>query len=137
MPAEHKIDADKKLIITTWTGEVEDGALIKALSAYQHTIKSRPEYATFDEIVDFSKGSHFHLSISGIQRLVEIGATTDARDTKTKLAIVVTTPVAYTLARMYQVYRSFIPSASKILRVFKTFDEARNWIASESVLVKR
>jgi hypothetical protein len=134
MPAEHKIDADQKLIITTWTGEVFDNELIKALSAYQQTIKSRPEYATFDEIVDFSKGEHFHLSISGIQRLVEIAATADAR-VKTKLAIVVNTPVAYGLARMYQVYRSFIPSATKVLRVFKTFDEAHEWI--EGVAVKR
>jgi hypothetical protein len=135
MPAEHKIDADQKLIITTWTGEVSDNELIKSLSAYQQTIKSRPEYAAFDEIVDFSKGEHFHLSISGIQRLVEIGAKTDVRDTRTKLAIVVNTPVTYGLARMYQVYRSFIPSATKVLRVFKTFDEAHEWIAG--VLVKR
>ena len=135
MPAEHKIYVDQKLIITTWTGEVEDGALIKALSAYQQTIKSRPEHASFDEIVDLSEGSHFHLSISGIQRLVEIAATADARGVKTKLAIVVNTPVAYSLARMYQVYRSFIPGASKVLRVFKTFDEAHDWIAG--ILVKR
>ena len=114
-------------------GEVFDGDLIKALSAYQQSIKSRPEYATFDEIVDFSEGSHFHLSISGIQRLVQIATATDARNTQTKLAIVVTTPVAYTMARMYQVYRSFIPGSSKILRIFRTYDDARNWVENETV----
>ena len=120
-------------------GEVFDGDLIKALSAYQQSIKSRPEYATFDEIVDFSEGSHFHLSISGIQRLVQIATATDARNTQTKLAIVVTTPVAYTLARMYQVYRSFIPHSSKILRIFKTYDEARDWVENrkEKEVVRR
>jgi hypothetical protein len=128
MPADHKIETKKKLIITTWSGEVFDGDLIKALIVYQQTIKGRPEYANFDEIVDFSEGSHFHLSISGIQRLVEIGSSTDTRNMQTKLAIVVTTPVAYTLARMYQVYRSFIPRSSKILRIFKTYDEARDWV---------
>ncbi len=128
MPAEHTIDSNKKLIITTWSGEVADGDLIKALSAYQRTIKNRPDFATFDEIVDFSKGSHFHLSISGIQRLVEIATAADARGTKTKLAITVNTPVAFSLARMYQGYRSFIPGNAKILRIFKTFDEALKWI---------
>lgn len=128
MPAEHKIDANKRLIITTWTGEVTDGDLIKALSAYQETIRSRPEYVTFDEIVDFRKGSHFHLSISGMQRLVEIGSSTDVQDTKTKLAVVVTTPIAYTLVRMYQAYRHVIPGGSKILRIFRTYDDARNWV---------
>jgi hypothetical protein len=130
MPAEHKIDADKKLIVTTWTGEVFDSELIKALSAYQQTIRNRPEYATFNEIVDFSKGSHYHLSISGIQRLVEIATATDVRGTKTKLAIVVNTPLAYTLARMYQIFRELRPGGSKILRVFHTYDEASNWVGS-------
>jgi hypothetical protein len=128
MPAEHTIDANNNLIITTWTGEVADSDLIKALSAYLLTIKNRPEYATFDEIVDFSKGSHFHLSVSGIQRLVELATATDARGTKTRLAIVVNTPIAYTLAQMYQIFRSYIPSGTKILRVFRTYDEARKWI---------
>jgi hypothetical protein len=128
MPAEHTIDANKKLIITTWSGEVADSDLIKALSAYQQTIKSRPEYAAFDEIVDFSKGSEYHLSVSGIQRLVQIATATDVRGTKTKLAIVVTTSVAYSLARMYQTYRSFIPGGSKILRVFSTYDAALKWV---------
>jgi hypothetical protein len=137
MPAEHTIDANKKLILTTWSGEVADGELIKALSAYQLTIKNRPEYASFDEIVDFSKGTHYHLSMSGLQRLVEIATVADARGAKTKLAIVVTTPVAYTLARMYQVYRSFIPGASKILRIFRTYDEARHWVENSTLKIKR
>ena len=128
MPAEHTIDAKKKLIITTWSGEVADGDLIKALSTYQLTIKNRPEYAAFDEIVDFTKGTHYHLSMSGIQRLAEIAAATDARGAKTRLAIVVTAPVAYTLARMYQAYRSFFPGGSKVLRIFRTYGEARHWV---------
>ncbi len=127
MPAEHKIDENKKLIVTAWTGEVADDALIKALTAYQATVK-KPEYAGFDEIVDFSRGDHYHLSISGIQRLVEIATAGDARGMKPKLAIVVTTPLAYSLARMYQAYRSLIPHGSKILRIFRTFDEALAWV---------
>lgn len=128
MPAEHKIDAKRKLIVTTWSGEAFDSALIKALSDYQQTIKNRPEYASFDELVDFRKASYYHLSISGIQRLVEQAAATDAQGTKNKLAIVVNKPVAFSLARMYQVYRSFIPGNSKILRVFRKYDDARKWV---------
>ena len=137
MPAEHIIDAKKKLIITTWSGEAADGDLVKALSAYQLTIKSLSEYATFDEIVDFSKASQFYLSISGIQRLVEIATATDARGAKTKLALVVTTPVAYSLARMYQAYRSFIPGGSKILHIFRTYDEALHWVENSAFIVKK
>jgi hypothetical protein len=128
MPAEHHIDESKRLIVTGWTDEVEDSALIRALSAYQQTIKSRTEYEAFDEIVDFSRATHYHLSISGIQRLVEIAAAADARGARTKLAIVVNTPVAYSLARMYQAYRSIMPGSLKILRVFRTYPEALLWI---------
>jgi hypothetical protein len=131
MPAEHKIDTNIRCIITTWSGEAADRALIEALAVYQRTIKSRPEYATFDEIVDFSNASNYDLSVSGIQRLVELGSTTDAPGTRTKMAIVVTTPVAYGLARMYQAYRGFMPHGSKVLRVFRTNEDARNWVENK------
>jgi hypothetical protein len=64
---------------------------------------------------------------------VEIATAADVRGVKTKLAIVVTTPVAYTLARMYQVYRSFIPGSSKILRIFRTYDDARHWVENGKI----
>ena len=137
MPAKHTIDEEKKFIVTVWSGEVTDGELIKALSAYQQTIKGLPEYAGFDEIVDFSEGSHFHLSMSGIQRLVELATAAESRGKKTRLAIVVTAPVAYSLARMYQVYRSFITHGSKVLRIFKTYDDALHWVESGTSKIKR
>ncbi len=128
MPAQHTTNENKGLIITTWTGEVNDSALIKALSDYQRTIRSNPDHAGFDEIVDFSHAGPYHLTISGIQRLVAIATAGDVRGAKTKLAIVVTSQVAYGLARMYQAYRSFVPGGTKLLRIFKTQEEALVWV---------
>ncbi len=130
MPAEHAVDTHNRIIITTWTGEVVDNDLVKALSDYHLTLRGKASYASFDEIVDFSQASHYHLSISGIQRLVEIAAATDVPGTRTKLAFVVKAPVAYGLARMYQTYRSLIPAGSKILRIFRTYDEALRWVVT-------
>jgi hypothetical protein len=129
MPALHKIDNDIKLITTIWSGEATDTELINALLKYQQEIKSHPDYCSYNEIVDFSKASDFKLSTDGLRRLVEIAANTDARGGKTRLAIIVSAPVAYGLARMYTAYRSFVPNVSKEVHVFRNYSKALEWIA--------
>ena len=128
MPAQHKIDNDVKLITTIWYGEANDTELIDSLLKYHQEIKSNPDYSSYNEVVDFSKASGFKLSTNGIAKLVEIAASTDIEGVKTKLAIIVSAPFAYGLARMYEAYRSLKPSVSKEVRVFKTYDESLEWI---------
>ena len=132
MPALHKIDNDMKLITTTWSGEAVDSELIDALTKYQQDIKSKPEYCSYNEIVDFSQAIDFKLSSDGLRRLVQIAAHGDVRGVKTKLAIIVSKPVAYGLARMYEAYRTFVPGVSKEVRVFRDYKNALGWISGES-----
>jgi hypothetical protein len=132
MSAVYKIDLHNKLIITSWSGDVIDSELIDALTHYQQNIKSRPEYRLFDEIVDFSNANKFHLSSDGIERLVRIGASGDSPETTTRLAVVVSSQVAFGLARMYETYRSLVPSGTKVMRVFKNYNDALEWIANKT-----
>jgi hypothetical protein len=128
MPALHEIDTDRKLITTTWSGEATDTELIDALTKYQQGIKSHPDYCSYNEIVDFSKTSDFKLSTDGLRMLVQIAAKSDVRGVKTRLAIIVGAPVAYGLARMYEVYRSLVPKVSKEVRVFRKLEDGFQWI---------
>lgn len=130
MPALHKIDNDVKLITTIWSGQAVDNELIDALTKYQQDIKSQPDYRSYNEIVDFSKASDFKLSTAGIRRLVQIAADSDVQGVKTKLAIIVSLPIAYGLARMYETYRSLAPSADKEVRIFRNYSEALEWIGN-------
>jgi len=133
MPAQHKIDNDVKLITTIWYGEANDTELINALLKYHQEIKSKPSYSSYNELVDFSKASGFKLSTNGIVKLVEIAASTDVEEVKTKLAIIVSAPLAYGFARMYETYRSLKPSVSKEVRVFKTYDKSLEWIIGKQM----
>ncbi len=128
MPAQHTIDNGNKRITTTWSGEATDGELIDALLKYQQNIRSRPDYSSYDEIVDFSGVSVFNLTTDGILRVAQMAAGTDPREVRTRLAIVVTMPFAYGMGRMYGIYRGLIHSAEKEVRVFKNYSDALEWI---------
>ena len=129
MPALHKIDDGMKLITTIWSGEASDAELVNALIRYQQDIKSLPVYHSYNEIADFSGAGAFKLSADGLRKLVQIATESDVRGVKTKLAIIVSEPVAYGLARMYEAYRTFKANASKEVRVFRNYSNALKWIA--------
>jgi hypothetical protein len=129
MPAFHKIESDLKLITTTWSGEATDSELIDALTKYQQDIKSNPDYCFYNEIVDFSKAVNFKLSTAGLRKLVQIATGSDVKGVKTKLAIIVSEPVAYGLARIYEAYRSLLPNVSKEVSVFKNHYNALEWVS--------
>lgn len=131
MPVQHKIDDDAKLITTVWSGDAVDSELLDALSKYQQNIKSLPQYASYNEIVDFSGASNFLLSSEGIKKLAHMASIKDPQGVKTKLAIVVNKPIAFGLARMYEIYRSLLPSGSKEVRVFKNYQDCLQWIESK------
>jgi hypothetical protein len=132
MPAQHKIDSDIKLIYTIWSGEATDSDLIDALTKYQD-IRSQADYCRYNEIVDFSNATDFKLSSAGLRRLVHMASNSAVQGVKTKLAIIVSAPVAYGLARMYEAYRTLVPSVSKEVHVFKNYDNALQWISGDPV----
>jgi hypothetical protein len=127
MPALHKVDKSAKLLITTWSGEATDSEFIDAFSKYQQEIRSQPDYSSYNEILDLSKVSAFRLSTAGIRILGQMGAKTDLPGVTTRLAIIVSSPVAFGLARMYEAYRSLLPGVSKEVRVFMNYSEAFTW----------
>ena len=130
MPAKHHIDDNNKLVITTWAGKLDDNEMIQIYLQYLKNIKTLPQYIPYNEIADFSKADEINLTVEGIKRVGEIASTADCEDVKTKCAIVVNSNLAFGLARMYQVYRSFSPRANKQLRVFKHEQDAREWLKS-------
>jgi len=49
---------------------------------------------------------------------------------KTRLAFILTTPLAFGLGRMYEAYRSLVPGGVKEARVFKDRQAALEWIGN-------
>ena len=132
MPAEHRIDTTNKIITTIWSGEATDSALLDALSTYQQDIIRQFDHYSYDEIVDFSEASSFELTTAGIVNIVRLAVNTDVQEVKTKMAIIVSKPLAYGLGRMYAIYRSLVPRGSKEVRVYNNHRDALEWIKNNA-----
>ena len=128
MPANHYIDNDRQLIITTWEGKVHDVAFIEAIKKYQKDIQNHPDYIHFNEVVNLSGVTGYKITTEGIKTISQIASSTDKTKINRKLAIIVSTPVAYGLARMYKAYRDFSKNSQKEINIFKNEQDAFEWI---------
>ena len=73
MPANHNIDTEAQLLITTWEGEARDIELIEAIKKYQEEIQNHPDYIHFNEVVDFTNVAGIKLTTEGIKNIALIG----------------------------------------------------------------
>ena len=128
MPAKHVIDIKAMLLITTWEGEAIDNKFIEAIKKYQADIQSNSGYHGFNEVVDLTKVTKIKLTTKGIINIGSIASSTDKTGVETKLAIIVSSNLAFGLARMYEALRSFSTNSTKIVKVFKNESDAFEWV---------
>lgn len=127
MPARHQIDHDSTLIETIWEGNIADNTFFDALKNYLSTIKSQPDLFSYNEIVDFSSVNKVELTFKEISELANIAIKSDSPTTKTRLALVTSSKLAYSFAKMYKVYRNLMPSSNKEVDVFQSRQAALDW----------
>lgn len=128
MPAKHTIDIKSQLLITSWKGDVTESEFIDVLRKYQKNIRSKSEYIGFNEILDLTEVTNIHLSAGGLRRIGVIAAKTDSTDMVTKVALIVSSDLAYGLAVIYCACRSVLTNSNKTMRIFKKEGEAYKWI---------
>ena len=127
MPAKHHIDNEANLIITTWEGEATNIEFLEALREYQKNIQSNPDYTNYNEIFNMSKASKIRLTIDGLLDIGRTASKTDHLFTHKKLALIVSSNIAYSLAKMYEFYRNMGINSCKKIRIFKNENEAIEW----------
>ena len=128
MPAKHVIDIKSKLIITTWEGDATDIDFIKGLKEYQKNILSKSEYYGFNEILDLTRVTAIKLTTAGLKMIGSVASTTDSKEISTKLAFIVSSNLAYGLARMYGALRAYSNNSTKTIRAFKKESDAYEWV---------
>lgn len=133
MPAIHNIDSDAQLIITTWEGEARDSELIAAIKKYQQGIQSNPDYIDYNEVLDLSGITRIKVTTNGVKAIGKIAPATDQTGKHKKLAVIVSSNLAYGLTRMYQAYRSLSKKSNKVVRIFKNKNDAFEWIKKQSI----
>lgn len=119
MTAHHQIDHESKLIATYWDGNVADNKFISALKQYQTEIKNKSDLCSYNEIVDLSCISTINLNVKEIMTLADIAARSDLAIGKNKLALVVSSNIAFSFGMMYSGYRKLLSKSNKEVKVFK------------------
>lgn len=132
MPISYTIDHEHKLVHARVTGTFERTDPFN----YQREVWSNPAVRGYNELVDTAEMEHVDIpfpSAETMRELAGMSAHMDDAGVRTKFAIVATSAFAYGLARMYATYRALDPRSTRTVNVFRTVEDAMEWlIANES-----
>ena len=126
MPISYTIDDARSLIHTTASGVLTDDDIIAHKASLASDRRIRP---TMRELSDIRGVDRLDVTPEGITRMIWADQETWPAAEGKKLAIVVSTEVAYGLGRMYQIQAS--PVDEKV-RIFRDLDEAKSWLGLRS-----
>ena len=133
MLVSHRLDHDKKIIITTFAPEeVTLELFLDAFSKYQEELKYLPDYQSYNELVDFRPITSINISASELKKFGNFTLAADNREQVTRLALLVDSKPAFTLAKVYETFRNLSPSSKKQVKVFRDMDEAMAWLDTNS-----
>src|SRR5215469_27400 len=99
MPVQVAVDRDRKLVITSYSGEVNDADVARQISEIKRSAPYSPEYSA---ITDFTEVIQFNISLDQIRHVAE----TESPLAKSKRVMVAPADVAYGTSRMFQALSS-------------------------------
>ena len=121
MPITYWIDHEQRLVMATGHGTVTH----EDIFGYQRDLRSRPELAGYDELLDMRPVEH--IALTSPERVWELAwhsAGMDVRASASRLAIVAPTDLVFGLGRMYEAYRSLDDRSTKQVGVFRSLPDA-------------
>ena len=125
MPISHHIDRDQRLVIATPNGVKTDADSF----GYEQDVWPRPENSGYDEIFDLTDVTEIEfVSVDRVSEFADMASSMDSPGSRSRFAIVATTPLHFGLARMYQGHREMTKPGNKIVHVFSSRAEALEWL---------
>ena len=125
MPIEYYIDLDRRLVLASASGKLTADDFFN----YKRNVWSLPDVRGFNELVDASKAEEIlSLTFENISELAKLSAYMDDKTSSTKLAIVASDTYLYGLGRLYEAFRDVNPGSTKKVSVFRSMQEAIDWI---------
>ena len=138
MLVSHRIDHDNKIIITTFAPEEASLKLfLEAFNKYQEELRFLPDYLEYNEMVDFRSITKINITASELKELSTLTIAKDVRETVTKLALLVDSRPARTLAKVYEMIRNFNPLSKKQVKIFQEPDSAFSWLIEDENTLKQ
>ena len=125
MPISVETFDDLKLVIARVTGVMTAEEMMN----YQLETWSKRQVVGYDEIVDVTAVEGFNYEgPSKIKEVTHISARMDWANFSRKMAIIAVSDLAVGMARMYQSYRDNETIGRKEIMIFKTIEQARQWL---------
>ena len=125
MPIEYHIDRGRRLVIASASGKLTAEDFFN----YKRNAWALPDVRGYNELVDARKVEEIlSLSFEKISELAKLSANMDDNTISTKLAIVASDTFLYGMGRLYETFRSVNPKSTKKVSVFRTMQEAIDWI---------
>jgi hypothetical protein len=119
-------------VIARGRGVLETGDFF----GYQKEVWSRDDVQGYDELVDMRAVEDVGVPTADRMRaLASLSAEMDSSRTSARLAIIAPQDFAYGLGRMYEAYRSFQPSSTKEVMVFRTAAEAIAFLGLHGIVL--
>ena len=127
MSVEYTYDEENNVLYTCFFGVVTDNDLKDQAEAVVADPRIRPGTR---ELVDLSGVEDIQGEASGLEQNIQIDTANKEKLAGTRTAIVATTDLLYGFARMYQTLAELRDSPLTV-EVFRTFEEAREWLGLE------
>lgn len=125
MPVVHRVDHDHKIVLVRAYGVLTD----EDVFTFQHTVWASPDVAGYNELGEMTYVTDIAIpSMHRVHDLAMTAAEMDPVDGMAKFAIVAPEDFGFGLGRMFQAYREMEKASRKEVAVFRTLEEAFNWL---------
>ncbi len=124
MPFSKRFYEEQKILLTTWSGTIEDSDLIHFYMEVYNNGHWQPGY---NEIIDLRDAMLDAVSDEALAQLSELAAGC-LKGEALKLAIIAPSNLSSKLVRLYKAF-THVPNEST--RVFHHMSEAQEWLRSE------
>ena len=129
MLVSHRIDHENKVIITTLAPEEVDLTLfLEAFTKYNEELRYLPDFQEYHELVDFRPITRINISPGELKEFSNFAVNKDEQHAFTRLALLVDSKPAFTLAKIYEMIRNFNPASRKQVKVFREMETAMAWL---------
>lgn len=125
MPIDVRIDRRRKIVRATPRGTLT----LQDMTFYQKSIWSNPDVRRFGELIDMTEVADIAYETPfDVLKVADLSAEMDDPKHVGKTAIVASDKLHLALARMYQAYRDQNPRSRRKIEMFRTLDEALEWL---------
>jgi len=125
MPIEYHIDHGRRLVLASASGKLTAEDFFN----YKRNVWALPDVRGFNELMDARKLEEIlSLTFEKISELAKLSANMDDNTIPTKLAIVASDTFLYGIGRLYETFRNVNPKSTKKVSVFRSMQEAIDWI---------